>query len=887
MAVSTHIGPYEILAPLAAGGMGEVFRAWDYRLQREVAVKVVKNPGGDPEWQQRFLQEARAVGGLNHPNILTVHEVGVDGAAPYIVTELIDGDPLRSMLKSGALPLKKALDIAIQILDGLVAAHAAGIVHRDLKPANIMVTKAGLVKLLDFGLAKRIHATPRQAKELTEPGLIIGTATYMSPEQARGEQVDIRSDQFSLGLVLYEMLTGIAAFDRGSAVSTLAAIVNEDCPPITSASPIPRPLAWIVERCLMKDRACRYASTFDLYYDLKLLRDRLNDVEPAPPPQARKSTRLAPLVTCISACLLLAALAGRLLWISKDRVDLRQYRLSPVATSETFEGEPAWSRDGKNIAFTADVGHVRQVFVRSRSAHAAAQITRSAQDCSEPFWSLDGSQVLYLSMDESGAPALWSVGASGGEPRRIRTGVMAASIAPTGAFAYLRPEPGEGLSLWIAGSPSSSDARRYSQGDWSRRSFSRGYLSFSPDGKSIGVWLATSSGLSEFWVLPYPTGQPRRAFTFEDGVYPFQWMPDSKRILFGGALPGSIGSDLHIADIASGHFLPITKTTQDAEQPAISPDATQIAFTVAENDFDLLQLSTADPALKPLVSTSLNEFSPAWSPVGSQIALATDRTGVAQIWLKSVSDGWERMLLSAKDLGSSWISSFNDLSFAKDGQRLAFAANRAGSHSIYVFNSAGGSPIKLTTQTEEERAPSWSPDGNSLAFAVNTKGEWWLATASSGGGSAPKLLRKFPSLHDVRWSPTGALIACNTHNALLVVSPDGQNMKTVSTAQWQTFDWDQKGITLIGIVHHADGKRFLASLDSATGKLTEIAMLDLPSIAEIDRISISPDGLHIALAASKPRGDIWMLEGFPGTGTLFQRLCTALLGTRAAAALSL
>jgi len=228
MPVSTHIGPYEILAHLAAGGMGEVFRAWDYRLQREVAVKVVKNPGGDPEWQQRFLQEARAVGGLNHPNILTVHEVGVDGAAPYIVTELIDGDPLRSLLKSGALPLKKALDIAIQILDGLVAAHAAGIVHRDLKPANIMVTKAGLVKLLDFGLAKRIQAVPRQTKELTEPGLIIGTATYMSPEQARGEQVDIRSDQFSFGLVLYEMLTGAAAFDRGSAVSTLAAIVNED-----------------------------------------------------------------------------------------------------------------------------------------------------------------------------------------------------------------------------------------------------------------------------------------------------------------------------------------------------------------------------------------------------------------------------------------------------------------------------------------------------------------------------------------------------------------------------------------------------------------------------------------------------------------------------------
>jgi eukaryotic-like serine/threonine-protein kinase len=876
MAVSTHIGPYEVLSPLGAGGMGEVFRAWDYRLQREVAVKVVKNPGGDPEWQQRFLQEARAVGGLNHPNILTVHEVGVDGATPYIVTELIEGDPLRSLLKSGALPLKKALAFAVQILDGLAAAHSAGIVHRDLKPANIMITKAGLVKLLDFGLAKRI-STVSGPKELTEPGLIIGTATYMSPEQARGEAVDIRSDQFSFGLVLYEMLTGAAAFDRGSAVNTLAAILNEECPSIAAANRIPGPVAWVVERCLMKDRDCRYASTFDLYYDIKLLRDRLGDLALAPPAPARKRRSIAPFLVSIFVCLMLAALAGRLLLMSEGRVDFHRYRLSPVATSGIFEGEPAWSRDGRNIAYTADVGHVRQIFVRSQSAYAAAQITRSSQDCSEPFWSLDGSQVLYLSVDESGAPALWSVGASGGASQRVRTGLTAASIAPTGALAYIRPEPGEGLSLWTAPAVGSSVAQRYAQGDWSRRSFSRGYLSFSPDGKSIGVWLATGSGLSEFWVLPYPTGQPRRAFTFPDGVYPFQWMSDSRRILFGGALPGSIGSDLHIADLESGRFLSITKTTQEAEQPAISPDSKHIAFTVAERDFDLLQLSADDPTLKPLIATSRSEYSPAWSPVGSQMAFATDRTGTAQIWLKSISDGWERPLVSAKDLGRTWISSFDDLSFAADGQRLAFAVGRAGSHSIYLFNSAGGPLIQLTAETDEERAPSWSPDGNSLAFAVNTKGAWWLATASSGGGSALKLLRKFPSLHDVRWSPTGNLIACNTRNALFLVSPDGEQMKAISTAEWLTFDWQKSGATLVGILRHPDGKRLIASLEVATGTLTEIAALDLPSVASIGRISIAADSRQIALAASKPRGDIWMLEGFPGTETVFERLWTALL----------
>lgn len=183
-----RIGRYEIVSALGEGGMGEVFRAWDYRLQREVAIKLVKASSGDPEWQRRFLQEARSAGGLNHPNILTVHDVGLEDGIPYLVTELIEGEPLRNILKKGRLPLPKSIDFALQIVDGLSAAHRAGVVHRDLKPANIMVTKAGHIKLLDFGLAKQLNAAPgEQIAELTEPGLIIGTATYMSPEQARGE----------------------------------------------------------------------------------------------------------------------------------------------------------------------------------------------------------------------------------------------------------------------------------------------------------------------------------------------------------------------------------------------------------------------------------------------------------------------------------------------------------------------------------------------------------------------------------------------------------------------------------------------------------------------------------------------------------------------------
>jgi Tol biopolymer transport system component len=405
---------------------------------------------------------------------------------------------------------------------------------------------------------------------------------------------------------------------------------------------------------------------------------------------------------------------------------------------------------------------------------------------------------------------------------------------------------------------------RYSESHWPYASFSNGYLSFSPDGKSIGLWLASWSGSSEFWIVPYPSGQPHRAFVLEDGVYPFHWMPDGRQIVFGGILPGTIGSDLHVADISSGRILPITKTTQDALQPAISPDGKRIAFTVSERDFDLLQLSVADPALKALVRSSLNDFSPAWSPIGSQLGFVSDRTGLQQIWVKSVNDGWERPLVSPKDLGRTWISSFGDLSFSPDGQRLAFIASRAGTHSIYLFNYAGGPLIKLLTRTDEERAPSWSPDGNSIAFALNKEGQWWLATASSGGDGTASLLRQLPAIHDLRWSPNGNFIACSTRDKLLLVSPDGQQTKTLSNAQWITFDWQSDGAGLIGIIRHPDGSRFLASVHAASGEVREINALDLPSIAEVGRLSISRQTQQIAVAVSKPRGNIWMLEGFPG-----------------------
>jgi serine/threonine protein kinase len=254
-----RIGPYELLAPIGAGGMGEVWKARDTRLDRTVALKF-----SQAAFTSRFQHEARAIAALNHPNIATLHDVGDN----FLVMEFIDGEPIKPPNDT-----RKLLDIAVQIADGLAAAHAAGIVHRDLKPANILLTKSSRVKILDFGLAKQTTTTEDATQTINA---IAGTAAYMSPEQARGDTLDTRSDQFSFGLVLYELATATRAFQKASMPETLAAILRDDPAPLPSA--LPAPLRWLIERCLSKDPENRYDSTADLFRDLKNIRDRLTEV---------------------------------------------------------------------------------------------------------------------------------------------------------------------------------------------------------------------------------------------------------------------------------------------------------------------------------------------------------------------------------------------------------------------------------------------------------------------------------------------------------------------------------------------------------------------------------------------------------------------------------
>ena len=325
LSAGTKLGPFEVLAPLGAGGMGEVYRARDSRLGRDVAIKVLSAEfAADADRRKRFEQEARSASALNHPNIVTIHDIGSDGATVYIAMELVDGRTLRDVLHAGALPTRRLLDLAYQMADGLAKAHAAGIVHRDLKPENVMVTKDGAVKILDFGLAKLLKEQPEENSNLptaqaTQAGTVLGTVGYMSPEQASGKALDFRSDQFALGAIFYEMATGRRAFQRGTTAETLTAIIREDTQPVAQANAgVPAPFRWIVERCLQKDPDERYASTRDLARDVRGVREHLSEassavsgeISGAPAAAPRRRSRVSLIAAAIAV---LAALGAGML----------------------------------------------------------------------------------------------------------------------------------------------------------------------------------------------------------------------------------------------------------------------------------------------------------------------------------------------------------------------------------------------------------------------------------------------------------------------------------------------------------------------------------------------------------------------------------------------
>jgi Tol biopolymer transport system component len=855
--------------------MGEVYRACDGRLKREVAIKVLAPQVlNDPEYRARFEREARAASALNHPNIITVHDVGFEQGVPYIVSELVGGDSLRKLLRDGPIPLRKLLDVGAQIADGLAAAHQAGIVHRDLKPENIMVTREGRVKILDFGLAKSSPRMPETSTDETATATrsgLAGTPAYMSPEQGRGTAVDFHADQFSFGLILYEMAAGRHPFRRDTPVQTLSAIIADDVPPLGAAAP--EPLAWVIDRCLAKEPHQRYGSSLDLYYDLRSIRDRApNGRAPEGPVKSGKAKWLSRRRVAFAAGTVLGLVLGSVLGLRLAPAVWpapASYAYRPIATETVAESFPAWSPDGKTVAYSGEVDGVYQVFMRSLVSPMPAQLTKAGFDCLYPFWSASGTHLFYLSGEP---PSLWSVSTAGGESELISKDVIAAAMSPDGsALVLIR---GGVSGLWVS-SADGSGARKIASFD---KSGLDGFVHFSPDGKKIGAWVGNAFGFSQLWIFPYPAdgkaGKQAGQFLekrFQPGARPFSWLPDSHRIVFGAQQPTATALHLWSADLENGNIEPVTVSSTEESYPAVAPDGHRIAFVAAPADWDVVEIPIDGGPMRPLISTPRYESWPAWSPLGPQLVYTASRNGLFELWVRNQQDGSERPVVTGRDFTNGATYFLTESSISPDGRWIAYQRNATDSVAIWLSAMEGGPPVPLAhEQAVRQDSPTWSPDGKWIAY-VSLRGDQWILAKARVGSDRPPMDLKEVVGNSVQWSPRGDWIACVTSNGLDLVSPDGHMTRHLTGAAPFVEGWSKNGDLLYAI--RKDERRHLVffSIEIASGRelrITDLGPAPLVSLpyrtgrASLRGFSRAPDGKSFATSILRPNSDVWMLDAF-------------------------
>ena len=872
--VGRTVGPYEILDEIGSGAMSVVYRASDTRLSREVALKVLPaHSTRNVAHVARFQVEARAASALNHPNIVTIYEIGEDRGISFIATELIEGVTLRQRLRDGKVPLKQALSIGMQCAAALGTAHQAGIVHRDIKPENIMVRPDGVVKVVDFGLARIIKAASEKSLDATQTGHIMGTPRYMSPEQARGQKPDARSDIFSLGAVLFELAVGRPAFPGTTTAEVFAALLGST-PDVAGAGP----LKPVISKALAKDKAARYRTMDEFAYDLQnvevqeerpLILRRLRDVL-APVFHARK-WRVIALVPVL-------ALPGYMWLARRDApadTNLKFMSLTSFGGSKQY---PAFSPDGSHIAFSwrASNKETHHIYVKPVANGEPVQLTFGSEEDASPTWSPDGRQIAFcrwtLSADERASvpSGVYVVPARGGAHRKIGENCEGVSWSPGGKTLAVARTPNK--------TPDSGgiDLLLLKSGERHRLTNSQEDMlpAYSPNGK----WLAFIRALPgrgrgrEAFVIPVTGSSPRQLTFDSEYINGITWSFDSREIVFSSPRDRARGAIWRIP-ISGGTPRPLSAALRNASFPSISQRGKRMAFIESWSDSNIYLRNGSglpyaripwqfDPPLRVALSTG-TDHSPVFSPDGERFAYISDRTGSNQVWIL------RRGGADAFQLTSLVNQSTSSPRWSPDGAQIAFDVWASHESNIYVVSSRGGVPRRVSLEPGEGWKPDWSPEGQWIYFTSSRSGTSEIWKMPSEGGRAVQVTHS--GAYEAHPSSDGKTIYFRKDTtagccAIWFVPTRGGREEPVPGLE--TFirisrSWGvlKDGIYFIARQH--EPRQTVRFLSFATHKVADVIRLEKEPDWSFLGLAMSPDGRYLLnVQIDREANDLIMVENF-------------------------
>ena len=799
----------------------------------------------------RFQKEARAIAALNHPNIVAIFDVGDD----YLVTELVDGQSLRARKPTQ----REALDYAAQIADGLAAAHAAGITHRDLKPDNIMVTRDGRVKILDFGLAQQRTAGPGD-QTLTAEGLVMGTVSYMSPEQARAASVDARSDIFAFGATLYELLSGRRAFEEPTAVQTMSAVIEKDPTPLPED--VPSSVKDVVLRCLEKEPVRRFQSAADLAFALR------HTGSVAIPKAHAKSF---PWLTAALAAALALAIAFIVLRPRAAKVSLADLPRIPVPIEEPQPEDGRFSPDGKSIIYSALVGDTRQIFLRQLDSADSQQITTIPEGANFPFWTPDGAQIYFRSATR------WYVqGLSSTTPRALgRFGPGELGVTPDGKGLVGQRLSNNARSIEISQPPGAEPREIRGSPKWTRSGvgFNNARFDFTPSGRQFLFSMGRGVSGAKLFVVPWPEGSGEaREIGLNEApgevhLSGFIGLGDSERAIGSVAL-SETQRGLSIIDIRTGKRE--IQLLSDQEKIPDSFDARTDRLLLAErrHNWGAWTYVIDSKKIERAFDTQMSETTPAWSPDGATLAFFADYGNGPEVWLKNLPAGWRKVIFKASSAGGP-SARLRSVAFSPDGERLAVSVTLDDpddiGYRLYLVSPKTGHATQLQVRgATPRRQLDWSPDGRSIAFR-ELGGKGTLIVVDVESGNATRIADSARS--GTSWSRDGKWIANFGADGVFLVSPDGKNVRQVSKrnllvaadAPNHCFSADGKSLY---IIRNQGAYSKIERLDLAADKLEKLA--ELPGAVASGYnygMRLHPDGKSLIFTMGESSTSFWIIQG--------------------------